>query len=237
MTRLRRLFATLWRFLRRFEARVLISLMLAAGALWAFLKIAGEMVEGDTAAIDRDLTLALRTPGSPDDPIGSRHLEEVVRDITALGGTTIVTTVTLVSVLAFAFNRKPRHALVMTGAVLLATLSSNTFKGFFDRPRPDLVPHGVSVYSASFPSGHSTMAAATYLTLAMLVASLETRRRSKAMVYSVAGLVLLGVGFSRVYLGVHWPTDVLAGWCLGAVWALAGWITLRAMSGGLTRTL
>jgi len=226
----------LWRFLRRFEARVLIGLAVAAGVVWGFLNVAGEMVEGDTAALDRDLMLALRAPGAVDDPVGSHHVEEVVRDVTALGGTTIITVVTVVAVLAFVFSRKPRHGLVMAGAVLLATLSSNAFKGLFDRPRPDLVPHGVTVYSASFPSGHSTMAAATYLTLAMLVASLETRRRSKAMAYSVAGLVLLGVGFSRVYLGVHWPSDVLAGWCLGALWALAGWIALRAMGGGLTRS-
>ena len=93
------------------------------------------------------------------------------------------------------------------------------------------MPHEVYVYSGSFPSGHSTLSAATYLTLAMLVASLETRRRTKALAYSMAGLVLVGVGFSRVYLGVHWPSDVLAGWCLGATWALAAWVMLRALGG------
>jgi undecaprenyl-diphosphatase len=142
--------------------------------------------------------------------------------------------VTMVGMLAFAFHKRIRHSLVLGGAVLLALASSNASKVFYDRPRPELVPHGVEVYSASFPSGHSTLAAATYLTLAMLVASLEPRRRTKALAYGVAVAVLAAVGFSRVYLGVHWPSDVLAGWCLGAMWALAGWLVLR-ISGGRTR--
>jgi undecaprenyl-diphosphatase len=234
MPPLARPFDLAWRFLRRFEARVLIGFFLAACALWAFLNIGGEALEGDTAGIDRRLILLLRTPGQPDDPIGPRRIEEVVRDVTALGGTTVMVLVTLVGVLAFAFHRRYRHSLVLGGAVLLAWISSSLSKTFYDRPRPDLVSHGVEVYSASFPSGHSTLSAATYLTLAMLVASLETRRRSKALAYGLAATLLLAVGVSRVYLGVHWPSDVVAGWCLGAAWALAGWLALRAM-GGHTR--
>jgi len=224
----------LWTFLKRFEARVLIGLMLAAGALWAFLEIGGEIAEGETQAIDRRLILLLREPGDLNDPIGSRNIEEAVRDVTALGGTTLVVVVTVVAVLAFAFHKRRTHALVMGGAVLAAWASSQATKALYGRPRPDLVPHEAYVYSGSFPSGHSTMSTAAFLTLAMLVASLEPRRRTKALAYGLAGLVVVGVGFSRVYLGVHWPTDVLAGWCLGAAWALAGWLALRAM-GGKTR--
>ena len=218
----------LWRFLRRFEARVLVGMVLAAGALWGFLSLGGEMAEGETDSIDRSLILALRTPGDLDNPIGPRNIEEAVRDLTALGGTTVVALVTVVGVLAFAFHRKYRHALVLTGAVLLAWMSSDAGKALYHRPRPDLVAHGAYVYSGSFPSGHSTLSAATYLTLAMLVASLETRRRTKVLAYSLAAALVVAVGFSRVYLGVHWPSDVLAGWCLGSLWALAGWIALRA---------
>jgi len=219
----------IWRFVKRFEARVLIGLVLAAGALWAFLNIADEMGEGETDALDRHLILLLRNPADLNDPVGSRNIEEAVRDLTALGGTTLIVLVTMLAVAAFAFHRKYKHALVMAGAVLLGWLSSDAGKAIYDRPRPDLVPHGAYVYSGSFPSGHSTLAAATYLTLAMLVASLESRRRSKALAYGLAVLVLFAVGFSRVYLGVHWPSDVLAGWCLGATWALAAWIALRAL--------
>jgi undecaprenyl-diphosphatase len=220
-----------WAFLRRFESRVLIGVILAAGALWAFLNLGGEMAEGETDTFDRRLILLLRTPGDLNNPIGSKAVEEAVRDVTALGGTTLVSVVTVVSVLMFLFHKKPRHALVMGGAVLLALVSSEFTKDIYHRPRPALVPHEVYVYSGSFPSGHSTLSAACYLTLAMLVASLETRRRTKALAYALAAAVLVSVGFSRVYLGVHWPSDVLAGWCLGATWALAAWIALRMMGG------
>jgi undecaprenyl-diphosphatase len=219
----------LWRFIRRFEARVLVAVALATGGVYAFLELADDMAEGETQALDRRLILALRNPGDLNDPIGSHNVEEAVRDITALGGTTLVVLVTLVGVLSFAFHRRYRHALVLAVTVLLATIANGTTKALFGRPRPDLVPHEVFVYSGSFPSGHSTMAAATYLTLAMLIASLEPRRRTKALVYGLACVVLVGVGFSRIYLGVHWPSDVLAGWCLGAVWALAAWLVLRVL--------
>lgn len=205
-----------------------MGLILTAGTLWAFLMLGGEMSEGETAGMDRALVLQLRTPGDLNDPIGSHGVEEAIRDLTALGGTTLVTLVTVVGVLAFAFHRRYRHALVLAGAVLLASMSSNLGKSFYSRPRPDLVPHEVYVYSGSFPSGHSALAAATYLTLAMLVASLEPRRRTKALAYGLAAAVVVTVGFSRVYLGVHWPSDVLAGWCLGATWALTAWLVLRA---------
>ncbi|MBX3486102.1 phosphatase PAP2 family protein [Phenylobacterium sp.] len=230
------MFGTLLKFIRRFEARVLIGLILVASALWAFLAIGGEMAEGDTLGIDNRLILALREPGNLHDPIGSRGVEEAVRDITALGGTMMVAVVSSVAVLAFAFHRRYRHAEVMGGAVMLAWASSETTKALYARPRPDLVPHEVAVYSGSFPSGHSTLSAACYLTLAMLVASLETRRRTKALAYGLAGAILLGVGFSRVYLGVHFPSDVLAGWVLGATWALVGWIVLRAWGGTVRGT-
>jgi undecaprenyl-diphosphatase len=221
----------IWLFLRGFEARVLAGVALVAGAFWAFLSLGGEMLEGDTRGVDRRLILMFRTPGRPDDPIGGHNVEEAVRDVTALGGTTLIVLLTGVAVLAFAFHRRGRHAAVMAGAVALASVSSNLSKTFYARPRPDLVPHEAYVYSASFPSGHSTLSTAAWLTLAMLVASLETRRRSKALAYALAGLIVAGVGVSRVYLGVHWPTDVLAGWCLGAMWALAAWLALRALGG------
>jgi undecaprenyl-diphosphatase len=216
-----------WRFLQRFEAGVLVSLVLATGALWTFLEVGGEVAEGDADRLDRHILLLFREPGQPHEPIGSRRWEEVVRDITALGGTTVIALVTIVAVLAFLIHRKRRHSLVMAGAVLLAWASSSATKALYGRPRPDLVPHGVEVYSASFPSGHSTLSAATYLTLAMLIASLEASRGSKALAYGLAVLLLVTVGFSRVYLGVHWPSDVVAGWSLGAAWALAAWLTLR----------
>ena len=212
--------------LRRIESRALILVIGAAGAVWAFFNIAGEMAEGETQAIDRHILLALRNPADLSDPIGSRSFEEAMRDVTALGGVTVMVLVAVVGVLAFLMHRRRVHAAILAVTVLLADVSSEGLKLVYSRPRPDLVPHGSYVYSGSFPSGHSTLSAATFLTLAMLIASLEPNRGTKVMVYVLAFALVLSVGVSRVYLGVHWPSDVLAGWCLGAAWALAAWIAL-----------
>lgn len=213
--------------LRRIESRALLLVIGLTGALWAFFNVASEVVEGDTAALDRRILLALRNPAHPGDPIGSRSFEEAMRDVTALGGFTVVTLVTVVAVAAFLIHGRRRHALVLAGTVILAELSSDVAKTLYARPRPDLVPHGSYVYSASFPSGHSTLAAATFLTLAVLIAALEPNRGTKVMVFALAIALVLAIGVSRVYLGVHWPSDVLAGWCLGAAWALGAWTVLR----------
>jgi undecaprenyl-diphosphatase len=97
-------------------------------------------------------------------------------------------------------------------------------KDVFQRSRPDLVPHAVQVFSDSFPSGHATLSAVTYLTLGALLARVERPRAAKMYFLGVAITLTMIVGASRVYLGVHWPTDVLAGWCVGAAWAIVCWI-------------
>jgi undecaprenyl-diphosphatase len=217
--------------LRRIESLALIWVIGAAGALWAFFNIASEVGEGETSAIDKAILLSLRNPRDPSDPIGSRSFEEAMRDVTALGGVTVMMLVTVVGVLAFWVHRRRWHAGILAGTVLLADVSSESLKHLYGRPRPDLVPHGAYVYSASFPSGHSALSAATFLTFAMLIASLEPNRATKIMVFVLAFMLLLSVGVSRVYLGVHWPSDVLAGWCLGAAWALAAWTALIRLGG------
>ena len=220
----------LWRRLKTVETRALLAWMSVAAAAWAFVKLAGEVGEGETAALDRRLLLALRTPGPPADPIGPRWFEEAMRDLTALGGFTVVTLLVAVGVTALVLHRKRLQAAVFAAAVLLAQVSTELLKSFYDRARPDLVPHGSIVYSQSFPSGHSTVSAAAYLTLAMVISSLETRAATKLLAFAAAGAVVLLVGVSRVYLGVPWPTDVLAGWTLGAAWALAAWIALDSFA-------
>jgi undecaprenyl-diphosphatase len=218
--------------LRRTEPKALLTLLAGAGAAWAFLAVGGEMREGETLALDRRILLAFRSPGDPGDPIGSRSLQEAMRDVTALGGFTVLTLVTIVAVLAFLLHGKRRHALVLAATVLAGQVCANNLKTLYGRPRPDLAPHGVYVYSASFPSGHSMLSATVYLTLAMLIASLEPRRATKALVFSVAVLVMTAVGVSRIYLAVHWPSDVLAGWCAGAALALAAWSVLLWLERG-----
>mgnify|MGYP001314958693 CR=1 FL=1 len=212
--------------LGRLETRTLIVLLALVGAPWLFLSVADEVSEGETEALDRALLLALRTPGQPSDPLGPRWLEESVRDVTALGGFTLLTILTIAATLLLLFRKRRREALIFAATVILAQLSNSLLKDLYGRPRPDLVAHGSYVYSHSFPSGHSAMAAAVFLVLATVFASVEPRRRTKALIYGMAIVTVIGVGVSRIYLGVHWPTDVLGGWCLGVSWALVAWLLL-----------
>ncbi len=217
--------------LKRIESRALILVIGAAGALWGFFNIASEVNEGETKALDTHLLLMLRNAAEPSDPIGSRALQESMRDVTALGGVTVITLVTTVALMLFLMHRKLWHAAIFAATVTLAFVSSELLKDAYDRPRPDLVPHGSYVYSSSFPSGHSTLSAAVYLTLAVLISSLEPNRATKRTVFALAGLLVVGIGFSRVYLAVHWPSDVLAGWSLGGAWALIAWVALLQFGG------
>ena len=216
--------------LKRLETRALLLWFALAGSIWAFLGVAGEMAEGDLNAFDRRILLALRNPLHPADPIGPKGFEEAMRDMTAVGGVTILTLVVTMALLILVFHRKRRQALVFAVTIAATFVSSELLKHIYNRPRPDLVPHGSYVYSASFPSGHSTLSAATYLTLATVIASLEPERETKLLTYGVAVLVVVGVGFSRIYLGVHWPSDVLAGWALGSGWAFCAWIGLNHLT-------
>ena len=217
------------RLLRRLESRALLALIAAAGAGWAFLATADEMVEGGTLPLDRAILLAFRARGNPADPLGPHSLQEAMRDVTALGGFTVLTLVTVLAAAIFLLHRKVRHALVLVATVLVGQAGSSVLKNVYERPRPDLVPHAVYVYSASFPSGHSMLSATVYLTLAALIASLEARRAAKALILVVAVLLMIAVGVSRIYLGVHWPSDVLAGWCAGAALAFAAWSVLSRL--------
>ena len=214
------------RQLHRLEFRTLLTLAAISAAVWAFLVVSDEVGEGETAVVDRRLLLALRTPGALADPLGPRWFEEAARDVTALGGFTVLILWTVVAVAALLFHRLRRQAMVLGATMAAALISSEALKIVFDRARPDLVPHGGFVYSHSFPSGHSTLAAAAFLSTAAVLASLESRERSKVFIFAVAVVLTVAVGASRVYLGVHWPTDVLAGWSLGAAWAFLARLAL-----------
>jgi undecaprenyl-diphosphatase len=214
------------------ELGALLVLTLAIAGFWAFAELADEVLEGATRNLDRDLLLLLRTPGDPDDPVGPDWVEEIMRDFTAMGGIALLTITTLAVAGFFLLQRKFASTLYLLVAVGGGLLLSAVSKNLFDRPRPDLVPYGSIVHTASFPSGHSMMAAVAYLTLGVLVARTLPQRRLKVLVLALASLVTLLVGVSRVYLGVHWPTDVLAGWLAGVAWAClcmigARWLARR----------
>lgn len=211
------------------ERATLIGLALVSGGLWGFVELAGEVMEGDTRAFDEWLLLRLRTPDDLTDPIGPGWFEELGRDVTALGGVGVLVFVTLAVVGYLLLRRSRALALYTTVAVGGGILLSSLLKEFFDRSRPDLVPHETVVYTSSFPSGHSMMSAVVYLTLGAMLARIQPWTRLKAYLLLVAAFITISVGSSRVYLGVHWPTDVLAGWAGGAAWAVACWLVLRRL--------
>ena len=210
----------------KLERRTIAAIGVAAFALFAFVKLGEEMVEGDTRAFDEYLLLALRSSGDPSDPIGPRWFEDMMRDFTALGGTGVLILITL-GVVSFLFIMKKRDmALMMLASVATGMILSQALKWGFSRPRPDLVPALTRVYTQSFPSGHAMMSAVAYLTLGVLCARTSIPRAAKAFLLSAAIALTSIIGISRVYLGVHWPTDVLAGWAGGAIWAISCWLVL-----------
>lgn len=215
---------------RNVELSSLLFLGVLVLGLWAFAELASEVLEGETQDLDRSLLLLLRAPGDLSDPIGPPFLEEIGRDLTALGGV-VVLALTTFAVAGFFLLRRQYGSMIyllasVGGGILVSTLA----KEAFSRPRPDLVPQGSIVMTTSFPSGHSMMAAVVYLTLGVLIARVLPQRRLKIYVLSVAIFVTLLVGISRVYLGVHWPTDVLAGWLVGAAWATACLLVARLLA-------
>jgi undecaprenyl-diphosphatase len=207
--------------LRRFTWIATIVLLL--GTL-AFLGIADEVMEGDTQRLDQRILSAMRVPGNPAQPIGPAWVEESFRDFTGLGGFGVLSLLTAATVGYLWLQGKRRaavHLLIAIGGGLLVSLA---LKAGFHRPRPDLIAQGAMVYTSSFPSGHSMLSAIVYLTGGAMLALLHERRKVRVYILGCAMLATALVGISRVYLGVHWPTDVLAGWAGGAAWAALCWL-------------
>jgi undecaprenyl-diphosphatase len=215
------------RWLARQEGAVVAAVLGLLVALFGFVKIAHELLEGELSSFDEWLLRLPRLPDNPRIPIGPSWLLESAKDMTVLGGRTFLVAVILFSLGYLALERKRGAMWLVAVAAVGGGLFSTVMKELFGRGRPDIVPHLVVVASPSFPSGHAMLAAIIYLTLGALLARFTARRRTRAYLLSVAVLLTLVVGASRVYLGVHYPTDVLAGWCAGLVWALICWLVAR----------
>lgn len=206
------------------ELASLIILGVAALGIWAFAAIADETFEGESRFLDERLLLALRHAGDAANPVGPHWFELAVADVSALGGFAVLTL--LVSAVAFylVVSRRPGTAAMIVGAALSGAALSEGLKLGFARPRPDLASHLVEVESASFPSGHAMLSAVVFLTLGALLARAHESKSVKALLMGWAIALTLMVGASRVYLGVHWPTDVVAGWAMGSAWAALWWL-------------
>lgn len=220
--------------IRLSSAPVLLTAALAV-ALYMFFQIADEVSEAEMTRLDEALLLAFRNPADVTDPLGPPWLEETVTEITSLGGYPILVAVVAAVIGYLLVVRMFGPALYVALSVGAGTLLSQILKMLYDRPRPEIVDHLVVTHTASFPSGHATMSTVVYLTLAALIVRLAEQTSVRVYVLTVAVLVSLAVGFSRIYLGVHWPTDVAAGWALGVAWACISWLTVSALRAWRTR--
>ena len=204
----------------RLEVLVLTGILLAVAGLWIFGVVAAKVMEGDTQRFDDRILLALRTPGDLAVPIGPGWTVQVARDLTAFGGPVGLGIITGVVAGYLWLQRRFGLLCFVLASVLSGTGLALVLKDWFRRPRPQVVPHLTDIATASFPSGHSMLSSLTYLTLAALLARAVPDWKTKLYFLLVASVLTLLIGCSRVYLGVHFPTDVLAGWCVGSTWAL-----------------
>src|SRR5258706_12198450 len=206
------------------EIWLLGSLLLITGLLLIFMFIAQDVFEGETAAFDRAAILAFRSAGNISDPVGPPWVEEAVRDISALGSIIVVVILSGAVIFYLLLLGRRGAALLLLISLAGGTVLNDLLKYIFDRPRPDLMLHAVQVFTSSFPSGHAAVSAVVYLTLGALLARDAPSIAVKIYVMAVAILIVFLVGVSRIFLGVPYPTDVLAGWCIGSAWALTCWL-------------
>ena len=197
--------------------RILIGIAVAAA--FAGTVVALAVGQGWTQGLDERLFLAIRMTGPGQPPFGPLWFQEAVRDITALGSMIVLSLVVLAATSYFLASARFKLASLIVGSSLAATAYSTVLKLAFDRPRPNLVNHGMATFTASFPSGHALLSAAILLTSGGLLA-FAARHQSERWVIGLGAMALTTlVGLSRIHLGVHWPSDVLAGWLFGTVWA------------------
>jgi len=194
-----------------------------------FFELAGDVLEGDTQAFDERVLRALRRPDDPATPIGPRWLRIAALDVTGLGSASVLGLSVAAVVGYLLLQRMHRTALFVLAASVGGWLLNNGLKSIFQRPRPDIVPHLNEVMTMSFPSGHAMTSAAVYLTLGAMLMRLSARRITKIYCMGVAMTATILIGLTRVYLGVHYPTDVLAGWLIGLSWALLCWMLERVL--------
>ncbi|MEW9853659.1 phosphatase PAP2 family protein [Novosphingobium sp. M1R2S20] len=192
--------------------------VIAAALCWTgFAVVVWAVQSGHTTLIDKSGLLFWRGPDLH--PAGPSKLLEAVRDITALGGTLLRNLFALMAVVALLFLRLRREAALLAASVLLALLVNSGLKVLVGRARPEIVPHLMEAGGNSFPSGHSFGAAVVYISIALAFAPMSPRRRVRLTIISTAIVVSMIIAWSRVWLGVHWPSDVIAGWLGGAGWA------------------
>ena len=219
------------------EILVYLGLLLLLIGSWGFVELAEEMIEGGTQGFDDWILRALRKEGAPQEPAGPAWLYSFFLNVTALGSGAIAVLVSIVEMGALALLRRRFSIALIAVSLLGAGALTTVLKGYFGRPRPPVEFRVVEAMQTSFPSGHAFIAAVLYLTIGALLTGLVAQRRIKIYIMSVAVILVALIGFSRVYLGVHYATDVLGGWCAGVIWAVACSIAAHLLRSGHSRYL
>ena len=209
--------------LERHEIAWLLIALASSTLLLGFLKLASEVMEGETMAFDTRILRALRDAKDPARMIGPPWLQGALLDLTALGSPVILGLVVIAVVGFLLLQTRYRTALFVLITSTGGWFVNYALKSAFERTRPSVVPHLRDVASPSFPSGHALTSAVVYLTLGAVLMHVSTGRLTKFYCLAIAMLVTLLTGVTRVCLGVHYPTDVIAGWIVGLLWASICW--------------
>lgn len=213
----------------RKELAVLIGGIALVLLLLGFAALSDLVLEGGTQQFDDRVLQSLRRADNPSIPIGPAWLTGAALDITALGSASVLGLVVAAIVGFMLLQGLHRTALLVFVASTGGWILNSFLKELFQRPRPEIVPHLREVMTLSFPSGHAMTSAAVYLTLGAVLMRVADRPVTRMYCMGFAMFLAAIIGMSRVYLGVHYPTDVLAGWLVGLSWALICWLAERAI--------
>ncbi len=212
----------------RTEVVLVAAMAVIATAVLAFVGIADEMSEGDAHAFDMAVLQALHPDAAnPADPIGPKWLDHAAVDLTAIGSVSVLAALAIAIAGFLLLARKRLEALIIAIAFLGGLAISQGLKSTFARERPPEIYRAAEIINTSFPSGHALLSAVVFLTLGAMLSRAAKTRAIRIYVMATAILLALLVGITRVYLGVHWASDVLAGWSAGAAWATACWVFER----------
>ncbi len=207
----------------RIETRLPLAILGLTVAFLALILIVDMAEDGVAGSFDRAVLTALQTSTEVSDPIGPRWVEEIARDLTSLGSYSVMLLIVAGILGYLLLIKRGRAAVFVLASIGGGIVLSNVLKQLFQRARPDIAPHAAEVFTTSFPSAHAMLSAVVYLTLAVLLARFALARRQRLYAIAVAVGITVIVGLTRMYLGVHWPTDIAAAWCVGAAWALTCW--------------
>lgn len=211
------------------ESVLLAALLVIAAACWGFLTLQAEVRAGNNWSFDERVLLFFREAGDPAQLRGPDRLGMVARDITALGGVAVLSLLTVGVAGFFVLRRQWAPLALMLITVVGGVVIVDGLKHAYGRERPAVATHLMQETSYSFPSGHSTMATVVYLSLAVMLAEFQEKRRLRIYIIGYAAVLAFLIGVSRVVLGVHYPSDVAAGWTLGLLWGTCTWIVARLL--------